>query len=119
MFLESVNSPIADKARHIIDTAEKYGLDYKIIVAIAGTESSYWKNCHDWNCYGWGVTDSGYIDKIQQADWSTFESGLDTFCNQFARQYKGLTINEISLSGYNARQEWRNTTNYIYNLLDN
>lgn len=56
-YLESVKSPMVGHEQIIIDTAMKYGLDWTLLAAIAGTESTFGKRMpHQCvNPYGWGI----------------------------------------------------------------
>ncbi len=54
-FLESYDSPMADSAEAFVEIADKYGLDWKLVPAIAGVESTFGKNIPggSYNAYGW------------------------------------------------------------------
>ncbi len=54
-FLESYNSPLAEYAEVFIETADKYGLDWKLVPAITGVESTFGKQipANSYNAYGW------------------------------------------------------------------
>lgn len=116
-FLNRYNSPAKDKAEAILNIADRSNVDYKIIIAIAGTESSLWKNLNfKWNAWGWGV----WAGK-QHGDWKwdTFEQGLESFTGEFARsKYNGMDIEAISRAGYNNSEHWRATTRYFYSELE-
>lgn len=56
-YLESVKSPMVGYEQVLIDTAEQYGLDWTLLAAIAGTESTFGKRM-PYQCvnpYGWGI----------------------------------------------------------------
>lgn len=55
-FLISRNSPLADHAGTFIKTADKYNLDWKLVVSISGLESGFGKNqpAGSHNGWGWG-----------------------------------------------------------------
>jgi len=114
-YLQSVKSPYADKSEYMYNTSKEYGLDYRIMVSIFGQESSFGKVCWRFNCYGWGITDSGITTAHQ--DWSSFEAGWNTWLEGFSKQYADKDINEISYAGYNTRESWRNAVNTLYNNL--
>lgn len=101
----------------IIDTADKYGVDYKKVVAIAGAETSFWKNLNfDWNAWGYGVWDG---KQHGNWNWSTYENGLDSFVSEIANsKYKDMSINDMSYAGYNPTAHWRNMCNYFMNELN-
>lgn len=56
-FLKSYNSPLADKAAYLVDTADRWGLDYALIPAISMQESGGCKVIPDnsYNCWGFGI----------------------------------------------------------------
>jgi hypothetical protein len=54
-FLNSYNSPIADYSQALVNTADKYDIDWKLVTAIAGVESTFGKRIpiNSYNAYGW------------------------------------------------------------------
>lgn len=62
-YLEKHNSPLADHAQDFIDAADMYDVDWRLVPAIAGTESTFGKQIpggHNpvyttYNAWGWGV----------------------------------------------------------------
>lgn len=54
-FLASQRSPLAVHSEHIIRTADKYGLDWRLLVAITGVESGFGRIMpqNSYNAYGW------------------------------------------------------------------
>lgn len=54
-FLESYDSPLAEYADKIVESADEYGLDWKLVPAITGVESTFGKNipAGSYNAYGW------------------------------------------------------------------
>lgn len=54
-FLASYNSPLAEYADAFVEAADKYGLDWKLVPAITGIESTFGKNIpfNSYNAYGW------------------------------------------------------------------
>lgn len=54
--LEKYGSPLAPYAQSYIETADKYGMDWELLPAIAGLESSFGKHqlAGSYNSYGWG-----------------------------------------------------------------
>lgn len=54
------NSPLADEADTFVETADKYGLDWRFMPAIAGMESIFARRVlyNSYNPFGWG---GGYI----------------------------------------------------------
>lgn len=54
-FLASYNSPLAKYANNFVEAADKYGIDWKLVPAITGVESTFGKNipANSYNAYGW------------------------------------------------------------------
>ena len=55
-YLTKYNSPLAKYAPDFIGAADKYGLDWTLVPAITGVESSFGKRIpyNSYNAYGWG-----------------------------------------------------------------
>src|SRR5258706_16219003 len=70
-FLESYNSPIAPDAGTFVAQADKYNLDWKLVAAIAGVESTFGKQIPygSYNGWGWGVF-TGTQDGVHFKDWA-------------------------------------------------
>ena len=55
-YLAKHNSPMQDNAQDFIDAADEYSVDWRLVPAIAGTESTFGKRIPGgFNAYGWGV----------------------------------------------------------------
>lgn len=54
-FLEKFNSPLAIYADDFVTYADTYGIDYRLVPAIAGVESTFGKRIpyKSYNAYGW------------------------------------------------------------------
>lgn len=54
-FLESHNSPLAPYAKHFIQMADVYNIDWRFVPAVAGVESTFGKRMpkNSYNAYGW------------------------------------------------------------------
>ncbi len=77
---EKYSSPLADMAGSYVEFADKNGVDWKLLPAISGLESSFGKrlmpNSH--NAYGWG---GGYIY------FDSWEHGIDTITKALSAKY--------------------------------
>jgi len=82
-YLASFNSPLESQADHIIAEADRFSLDWKLVPAIAGLESTYGKRLHGgtYNAWGWGIP-SPQARGIAFSDWkngiTTVSEGLKT-----------------------------------------
>jgi hypothetical protein len=72
-YLESYDSPLVPYADLIVQTADKYLLDYRLITAIAQQESSLCKIIppESYNCWGWGITGQGTLS------FSSYQDGIE------------------------------------------
>lgn len=60
-FLEEHHSPMVDNAEDFIIAGETHGVDYKLLVALSGVESSFGRNtpsCARFNAFGWRSSNS-------------------------------------------------------------
>lgn len=86
-FLVSKNSPLADYAEEFVFFADRFGLDWHLLPAITGVESSFGKAIPfgSYNAYGWGngrICFSSWPESIEVVSRALFERyyqrGLDT-----------------------------------------
>ena len=61
-FLAKHNSPLTDYADEFIATADKYNIDWRLVPAIAGVESTFGKRIpyNSYNAYGWANGDYSF-----------------------------------------------------------
>jgi len=87
-FLERYESPLEPYAQDIIDAAAKYGLDYRLIPAIAMQESNLCAKIpsDSHNCWGYGI----YGGKVHK--FADYKEGIYTVSKTLATKYakKGL-----------------------------
>lgn len=71
MFLESYDSPLAGEAETFIAEADKNNLNWKLVAAIAGVESTFGKHIPtgSYNGWGWGVF-TGAADGVHFKNWA-------------------------------------------------
>ena len=67
-FLENYDSPLAEYAENLIESADKYGLDWKLVPAITGVESTFGKQipAGSYNAYGW-ANGAFYFESWEQS----------------------------------------------------
>lgn len=70
-FLASYDSPLVGEAETFVAEADKYNLDWKLVAAIAGVESTFGKHIPtgSYNGWGWGVF-TGSQDGVHFKDWA-------------------------------------------------
>lgn len=112
-YLAGFDSPLQNHAQDFIDAADEFQLDWKMLPAIAGVESTFGKFIPGgYNAWGWGVygTQAIYFDSWKQGIFTVAKGLRENYLN------KGLTdpysINKI----YAASPAWGG--NVIYFMKD-
>ncbi len=97
-FLASNNSPMEPYSKYIVDTADKYNLDYRLITAIAQKESGLCRVIPEdsYNCWGWGIHSEGTLG------FDNFEEGIETVSKGLRENYldKGYSTVEQIMQKY-------------------
>lgn len=97
-YLETYNSPLTPYSDLIVQTADKYSIDFRLITAIAQQESNLCKIIPpgSYNCWGWGITSVGTLG------FDSFEEGIETVSKGLRQNYlsKGYTTVEQIMSKY-------------------
>jgi hypothetical protein len=103
--LTKYKSPMVGLEDVLIKTAEKYGLDWTLMAAIAGTESSFAKRM-PYQCinpYGWGI----YGDN--KLCFNSLEESIEGVASGLAKKYNisslesiAKTYNSVSTAGWTA-----------------
>lgn len=93
-YLEAYGSPLVPYANLIVQTADKYSLDFRLITAIAQQESNLCKIIPpgSYNCWGWGIHSKGTLG------FSSFQEGIEEVSKGLREEYlnKGYsTVDEI------------------------
>lgn len=112
--LTKYNSPMIGLEDVLIRTAEKYGLDWTLMAAIAGTESSFAKrmphNCN--NPYGWGIYGDNKIC------FGSLEASIEGVASGLAKKYNISSIESIART-YNkvSTEGWIKHTTFFMNKI--
>lgn len=93
-YMDAYGSPLAPYADLIVQAADKYSLDFRLITAIAQQESNLCKVIppESYNCWGWGITGQGTLG------FTSYQDGIDQVSKGLRENYinKGfLTIDSI------------------------
>jgi hypothetical protein len=107
--LESYHSPMSGHEGTLIDTAEKYHLDWTILAAIAGTESSFGIHMPDKcvNPYGWGIYgDNKLCFKSFDDAITVVAEGLATKYNISSLETIAHAYNTVSTDGWIAHTRY-------------
>jgi hypothetical protein len=98
VFLAKYNSPLEPFAVDVVNAAEEYGLDYRLIPAIAMKESTLCKKIplDSNNCWGFGI----YGGKVTR--FSSYKEGIYTVSKALATRYraKGLVTPQEIMTMY-------------------
>lgn len=117
-FFRTYNSPLYDYADVIVQTADKYKLDYRIIPAIAMQESS---GClkippGSYNCWGWGIYGT------QVLRFNSYEEAIDTVSAGIKKSYvdQGLITPHDVMAKYtpSSNGSWADAITYFFQTLE-
>jgi len=82
-FLGLYNSPLVPFASTFVTTADKYSLDWKLVAAISGVESTFGQQIpyESFNGWGWGI----YGDNVIR--FSSWKQGIETVSQGLRTNY--------------------------------
>lgn len=111
-YLSKRHSPLADYAKEFVDTANYYGIDYRLVAAISIVESSGGIHCfRTHNAWGWG-----------KSGFDSWEDGIWAVSKGLGKYYAGGRDTPEKIAPRycppNA-QKWGNNVSYIMNLIAN
>lgn len=104
-YLESKNSPLAENAQDFVYYADKYNLDWRLVAAISGVESTFGHAIppYSYNAWGWGV----YGDNVHR--FTSWKEGIYTISeglrNKYMNKWGAQNIYQIG-SFYAASPFW-------------
>src|SRR3989344_3453936 len=93
-YLKNRGSPLLGYEEFIVSTADKYKLDYRLLVAIAQKESGLCRVIpeNSYNCWGWGIHSKGTLR------FESYQQGIETVSQGLKEKYIDLgytTVEEI------------------------
>lgn len=108
-YFTKYNSPLASHAQDFVDAAKMYGLDWRLVAAISGVESTFGKQSYGFNAWGWGI----YGD--QTLDFQSWKAGIYTVSEGLRQNYvnKGLTNPYLMNRIYAASPSWGGKVTYF------
>ncbi|MFH1826987.1 MAG: hypothetical protein ABH812_00950 [bacterium] len=117
-FFRIHNSPLFDFADHIVQKADEYKFDYRLLPAIAMQEStlcrSIPKNSH--NCWGWGI----YGNTVTRFD--SYDEAIDTISKGLKENYidHGLITPSQIMAKYtpSSNGSWARAVNLVIGYLE-
>jgi len=104
-FLERYNSPLASYSQVFVDEADRYNIDWTMVAAISGVESTFGQAipAGSYNAWGWGV----YGNHVTY--FSSWEDGITTISQGIRERYMNQrgaqNVYQIG-STYAASQTW-------------
>jgi len=116
-FLENYDSPLAPFAKTFIETADRYNLDWKLVAAISGVESTFGQQIpnNSFNGWGWGI----YGDNMIR--FSSWKEGIETVSEGLRTKYidkwGAKNIYEIG-EIYAASPTWAVRVEYFMNKIE-
>ena len=117
VFLNRYESPLEPFSRQIVESSEKYNLDFRLLPAIAMQESNLCKKApqNTYNCWGFGI----YGKKV--TSFSGYEEAIETVSRTLAKNYRdiGLVTPEQIMTKYTPSNNgaWALSVNHFMNQL--
>ncbi len=116
-FLEKYNSPLVPFAADFVEIADKYDLDWKLVAAISGVESTFGQQIpyDSFNGWGWGIYGT---NMIRFSSWTegieTVSEGLRT---NYINKWRATDVYEIGRF-YAASPTWAQRVSYFMKKID-
>ena len=118
-FLTKYHSPLAPYAQDLVAAADQYGLDFRLLTAIAMQESNVCKKIpvDSYNCWGFGI----YGKKVTR--FSDYKEGIYTVTKTLANKYKrdkGLVTPEQIVTMYTPSNDgsWAFSVNHFMKAME-
>lgn len=116
-FLSQYGSPLKPYAKNVVAAADEYGLDFRLLPAIAMQESNLCKKApkNSNNCWGFGI----YGNRVTTFD--DFGQAINAVSNTLAKEYiaKGLKTPEQIMSKYTPsnKGDWAFSVNHFMDVI--
>ena len=118
MFLEFHSSPLARDAQHFIEEADRLSLDWRLVPAIAGTESTFGKHVptSSYNGWGWGIP-TGASSGVVFASW---EEGITRVSEGLKHTYVDRGARSVESIGriYAASPHWATRVRFFMEKIE-
>jgi len=117
VFLNRYGSPLEPFSSQIVESSERYNLDFRLLPAIAMQESNLCKKApqNTYNCWGFGI----YGKKV--TSFSGYVDAIETISKTLAKDYRdiGLTTPEQIMTKYapSSNGSWALSVNQFMNQL--
>lgn len=120
VFLARYNSPLLPYAQLLVTQADKNGLDFRLLPAIAMQESNLCKKIPkhaDFNCWGFGIYGS------KRTSFTDYSTAITTVAKTLGKDYvnQGLSEPAEIMARYTpgSNGSWANSVNYFMNEINN
>lgn len=116
-FLQSYNSPLASSSETFVKTADTYQLDWRLLAAISGVESTFAHKLpyNSYNAWGWGI----YGDNIIY--FKSYDEAIETISKALRENYidKWGAENVYQIGKfYAASPTWASRVEYFMSKID-
>ncbi len=116
LVLQAYHSPLQGHEKQLIETAERYHLDWALLAAISGTESAFAKrmphNCL--NPFGWGIYGQNKLC------FSSFDQAIETVGQGIGTKYNTSSLETIAHTYNSAHtQHWLKLTRNFLRRIKN
>ncbi len=118
-YLQSLNSPLAPYASAFINEADKNGLDWRLVPAISGVESTFGQAIptYSYNAWGWGV----FTGKQSGVNFNDWKDGIAQVSQGLKENYVDKGARSIEQIGniYAASPAWSWKVRFFVNQINN
>ena len=118
VYLDSHNSPLADEAAFLIQEADRLNLDWRLVAAIAGTESTFGKRIpsRSYNAWGWAI----FTGQNDGKHFSSWKDGITTVSEGLRFKYMDKGAKTIEQIGriYAASPRWSGNVRFFLNAIE-
>lgn len=118
-YLKTHDSPLVDEADHFVTEADRLGLDWKLVAAISGVESTFGKRIprNSYNGWGWAIY-TGQSDGKHFVDW---KDGITQVSEGLRYKYIDRGAVSIEQIGriYAASPTWSQKVHFFLNKIEN
>jgi len=128
LFFEKYNAPLEEYADFIVQTADKYGVDWRLVSAIGYCEGNGGKKVpkNSYNTWGWAASEYDLANRTGKYRLGSWETAIDTVTRGLKKYYidQGLDTPEKIMPKYappsvNKGGAWAKCVNYYLEEIQN